>query len=165
MSPQIEYVSGDATQPIGEGCRVIVHVCNDLGGWGAGFVLAISRRWLEPEARYRAWHGGKESIPFALGEVQFVQVQQEIWVANMIGQEGLGFRNGKPPVRYEAIRKGLDKVASWAKEHGASVHMPRIGCGLAGGNWAEVERVVNEILIQQGVRAVVYDFAPDRRNA
>ncbi len=37
---------------------MVAHVCNDIGGWGKGFVLAVSRRWPEPEAAYRAWHRG-----------------------------------------------------------------------------------------------------------
>ena len=67
MTPlTITYQIGDATQPIGDHPKIIVHVCNDAGGWGKGFVLAVSRRWREPERRYRAWHRGEESQPFAL---------------------------------------------------------------------------------------------------
>lgn len=47
--------TGDATQPEGTGPRVLVRVCNDQGLWGAGFVLALSRRFKAPEAAYRAW--------------------------------------------------------------------------------------------------------------
>lgn len=54
----INYIIGDATQPVYSGPAILVHVCNDLGKWGAGFVLAVSRRWPEPEAAYRAWHRG-----------------------------------------------------------------------------------------------------------
>jgi O-acetyl-ADP-ribose deacetylase (regulator of RNase III) len=50
----VTYVIGDATAPGGPGPGVIAHVCNDSGGWGKGFVLAVSRRWPEPEAAYRS---------------------------------------------------------------------------------------------------------------
>ena len=40
----IQFITGDATAPIGKGNRIIAHVCNDIGAWGAGFVLAISKR-------------------------------------------------------------------------------------------------------------------------
>jgi len=46
---EINYVRGDATVPSVKGVKVIAHVCNDSGGWGKGFVLALSRRWPEPE--------------------------------------------------------------------------------------------------------------------
>ena len=45
----INDVIGDATQPVGAGPKIIVHVCNDIGGWGRGFVVAISNHWPEPE--------------------------------------------------------------------------------------------------------------------
>lgn len=41
---QIIYLKGDATNPIAKGNKIIAHICNDAGGWGKGFVLAISRK-------------------------------------------------------------------------------------------------------------------------
>ncbi len=53
MSPII-YLKGDATEPIvTDGMRIITHICNDKGRWGAGFVMALSRKWKEPEDEYR----------------------------------------------------------------------------------------------------------------
>ncbi|HJK89231.1 MAG TPA: hypothetical protein RMH85_21120 [Polyangiaceae bacterium LLY-WYZ-15_(1-7)] len=52
----IDYVVGDATRPGGDGPKIIVHVCNDVGGWGRGFVTALSKRWAAPEEAYRAWY-------------------------------------------------------------------------------------------------------------
>lgn len=156
---KINYVIGDATQPVGEGPKIIVHVCNDIGGWGRGFVVALSKRWPRPEQRYRAWHRGEEGRPFGLGEVQFVDVAENTWVANMIGQRDVRANEGMPPVRYEAIREGLKRVAVEAAHIKASVHMPRIGCGLAGGKWEEVGKIVEEELIGRGVPVTVYDLA------
>lgn len=154
----INYVSGDATSPIGDGPKIIVHVCNDIGGWGRGFVVALSKRWPEPEQRYRAWHRGEEDISFALGEVQFVEVAVNIWVANLIGQRDVRTVGGIPPVRYNAIRNGLKKVAAEAARLNASVHMPRIGCGLAGGKWEEVGKIVEEEFVARDVPVTVYDL-------
>jgi len=154
-----EYVKGDATQPPGDGSRIIVHVCNDVGGWGRGFVMALSDRWKEPEQRYRAWYRGDESdLPFELGQVQLVAVEENLWVANIIGQRGLRWSAGRPPIRYDAVRAGLSRVRAFARKHDATVHMPRIGCGLAGGKWKEVESVIEEELTNQGVHVSVYDF-------
>ena len=156
----IKYEVGDATDPIGHGPKIIVHICNNAGGWGKGFVVAVSRRWPEPERCYRAWHRGKEPDEFLLGQVQFVKVESDIWVANLIGQHGMTVRNGVPPVRYDAIRSGLRSVAAKAKELNASVHMPRIGCGLAGGKWEQVEPIIKDELISAGVSVRVYDLKP-----
>ena len=154
----INYIVGDATNPTVEGAKIIVHVCNDIGAWGRGFVMALSKRWSEPEQRYRAWHKGEEQRPFVLGEVQLVQVGQEIWVANLIGQRDIRSSDGVPPIRYEAIRVGLKSVAVEAKHPHASVHMPRIGCGLAGGDWVEVTRIIEDELVYVGVPVTVYDL-------
>jgi O-acetyl-ADP-ribose deacetylase (regulator of RNase III) len=154
---EIRYVRGDATVPSAKGVKVIAHVCNDLGGWGKGFVLALSRRWPQPEAAYRAWHRDRASNDFGLGAVQFVQVEPYVWVANMIGQRGTRTGSKGVPVRYEAIDTALGRLADKAAELDASVHMPRIGCGLAGGKWSRVEPLITERLARRGVPVTVYD--------
>lgn len=156
----VRYLVGDATVPEGTGPRIIVHICNDVGGWGAGFVLALSRRWRSPEQAYRQWHGGGDGEPFELGRVQFVEVEPELWVANVIGQHGVASAGGVAPVRYDAIRDGLERVADFALSRGATIHMPRIGAGLAGGDWSVIERLVEEALSDRGLDVTVYDLPP-----
>ena len=153
----ILYKKGDATLPAANGNKIIVHVCNDMGGWGKGFVMAISSRWTEPEKQYRQWFRSKEN--FALGEVQLVQVEDETWVANMIGQRGVNKdEHGNHPVRYESIASALEKVAVFAQQKKASVHMPRIGCGLAGGKWEKMEPIIIQSLCEKNITVTVYDF-------
>ncbi|MFJ8487791.1 macro domain-containing protein [Streptomyces sp. NPDC094038] len=158
---EITYIRGDATTPSGKGVKVIAHVCNDRGGWGKGFVLALSRRWPEPEKAYRAWHRDRAANDFGLGAVQLVRVDRYLWVANMIGQRGTRTGSKGVPVRYEAIDAALAKLADKATELGASVHMPRIGCGLAGGKWSRVEPLINERLAERGTAVTVYDHGQD----
>lgn len=163
----IHYLTGDATDPQGTGNKIIAHVCNDVGGWGRGFVLAISKRWKEPELMYRHWHARGEC---PLGMTGFVPVKQTldelVMVANMVAQVGYGANNtnlhrsveqdATPPIRYEALRSCLIQVAEEARTEQCSVHMPRIGCGLAGGKWEEVEPIINETL--DGIDVFVYDL-------
>lgn len=63
-----------------------------------------------------------------------------------------------PPVRYEAIREGLRATAVFAREQGASVHMPRIGAGLGGGRWEVISAIIEEELADQDVEVTVYDL-------
>ncbi len=153
---KIEYFRGDATQPQAKGHRIIAHVCNDLGGWGKGFVLAVSKRW--PGPAYRAWHKDRSKNDFGLGEIQVVPVQPYIWVANMVAQRGMKTGSNGPTIRYEALRACLKKLAVEAQELGASVHRPRVGCGLAGGRWEEVEPIILDELVSQGVEVTVYEL-------
>lgn len=172
----IEYVTGDATRPIGDGAKIIAHICNDQGKWGSGFVVALSKIDRGPEHLYREWHrsgsylstAGRE-VPFRLGAVQHAGFAQPgelfgvpVWVANMIAQRGVRHDTTAPPaVDYPALREALVMVAVAADACGASVHMPRIGCGLGGGSWDRVESIIQETLIEQGVPVTVYDLKKD----
>lgn len=163
----IQYVEGDATQPEGDGPKVIVHCCNDIGAWGAGFVVALSRRWEMPERSYRAWASGDPAFglwPFDLGAVQFVTVQRKpkLVVANLIGQRDVRpDKAGRPPIRYPAIGKGMLSVAAFAREIGATIHMPRMGAGLAGGDWDAIATIVD--LACPDLSVTVYDLPQPAR--
>src|SRR5512138_2420889 len=102
MTP-VRYIKGDATSPQAKGPKVIAHISNDVGGWGKGFVLALSRRWPEPERAYRKWYCERAGNDFGLGAIQIVEVRPALWVANMVGQHVLKPGSAGPPVRYEAI--------------------------------------------------------------
>jgi O-acetyl-ADP-ribose deacetylase (regulator of RNase III) len=157
-SPGITYLKGDATSPQAKGVKLICHICNDAGGWGKGFVLAISKRWKQPERAYREWYKDRSKNDFALGAVQFVQVEPYIWIANMVAQRGTRTGSHGPPIRYEAVAECLKNVASKSAEMRASIHMPRIGCGLAGGSWERIEPLILENLCEPGLAVTVYDF-------
>jgi len=154
----IHYLKGDATQPRAKGNKIIAHICNDLGGWGKGFVLAISKRWKAPETAYRAWHRGRAKNDFALGAVQVIPVEPYLWVANMVAQRGMKTGSNGPPICYEAVRSCLRKMALEAKNLNATLHMPRIGCGLAGGKWERIEPILLEEVSAKGIEVTVYDF-------
>ncbi|MBK1894786.1 macro domain-containing protein [Chryseobacterium paridis] len=153
----IQYLKGDATDPQVEGNRIIAHICNDMGGWGKGFVLAISKKWKAPEKEYRNWF--KSGMNFDLGEIQLVNVEPEIWIANMIGQHKINTHSqGIPPIRYKAVEECLEKLSIEASKLNASIHMPRIGCGLAGAKWEEIELIIQKTLVKNGFEVYVYDF-------
>lgn len=159
LKAEIKYVIGDALSP-SERPAIICHCCNNVGAWGSGFVVAISRRWPEPEADYHEWHKTNENhlgVPFELGQIQFVDVEDDLFVCNMIGQV-LGGKH--PPVRYEALRKCLRQLGGHAATMGAVIAAPRFGCGLAGGTWDKVEPLIIEEVCARGVPVTVYDLPP-----
>lgn len=149
---KINYTNGDATAPQGDGKKIICHICNDIGAWGAGFVLAISNKWRYPEDFYRA----RQTYP--LGHVDILSVEEDTFVANMIAQHGVGRdADGNPPIRYEELETALQKVNTVAKQINASLHMPRIGAGLAGGDWDRIAAIIERSI---DVPVTVYDFVP-----
>jgi O-acetyl-ADP-ribose deacetylase (regulator of RNase III) len=151
-------IKGDATSPQAKGPKLVAHICNDLGGWGKGFVLAVSKRWPEPERDFRDWHRNRAHNGFGLGSTRLVQAQPDLWVANMVGQHGIKTGSNGPPIRYDAAERCLSALAGHALDLGATVHMPRIGCGLAGGSWDRIEPIIQRTLCARDVKVTVYDF-------
>jgi O-acetyl-ADP-ribose deacetylase (regulator of RNase III) len=166
----INYIIGDATKPIIEtGKRVIAHIVNDQGAWGRGFVTAISARWQDPEDHYRKQ--AKFSKRFKLGEVQWVFVDIDLAVCNMIAQHGLFSSKNPAPLRYDALERCLIKLIEGARavagasdgvyvmKEKFSIHLPRIGCGLARGDWGRVSGLIEDVLWD--VDVYVYDLPVD----
>lgn len=86
-------------------------------------------------------------------------METDIWVANLIGQHKINKdERGNAPIRYEAVLAGLDKIGVFAVENNATVHMPRIGCGLAGGIWDQIEPLLNSAIASRDILITVYDF-------
>lgn len=145
MKNNIVYVKGDATDPDSEtDIMITFHICNDINLWGAGFVLAVSDTW--PLAKEVYHHGSKE-----LGSVSIANVEPDLYVANMIAQHGVKWTDGVPPIRYDALRKCLTNLNTWAQglqKDGKKVsfHGPRMGAGLAGGDWKVIEKMIGECL-------------------
>ena len=161
----ITYRKGDALMvPTRNAPQFLVHVCNDVKAWGAGFTKALSQQFPKPEQYFRGWAGrgatgnGK---PYALGQIQFVKVREDgggVWVVNMVAQKGIG--GSAPNIRYRALRTCLEQVAEQALKMNpqAIVRMPRIGCGLAGGKWESVEKHIQAALCDKGVMVEVIDL-------
>ena len=150
---EIHYLKGDATKPV-KTPAYIVHVCNDLGGWGAGFVMSISNTLSkEPESSYRLWHRSKED--FRLGKSQIVKVNEKISVVNMIAQHGFASKENSHPLNLKALKLCLKYAYEVVKGENITVHMPRIGCGLAGGKWEEIEPIIKKYMT---IDTYVYDF-------
>ena len=151
----LHYIDGDATYPertTPNRSNVIAHVCNDIGAWGRGFVMAISTRFPQARTSYlRAIReGGKLGDLYVFG--------REDWgcivVAHMIAQKGVG--RGKRRVQYGPLRQCLGLLADYAKAQHThpAIHMPRIGCGLGGGSWEEIGPIVEDRL--KGLDVYVY---------
>lgn len=132
---------------------VIPHIVNNIGCWGRGFVLAITKRFgKSPESAYKTWFYEQS---FSLGKIQIVKVSSNIHVINMVAQKGIISRDNPKPLDLISLDYCLKEVYKIAKTENVTVHMPRIGCGLAGGKWEEVEPLIRKHI---SVETYVYDF-------
>ena len=153
---QIKYLIGNVLESKLEGGKIIVHICNDIGAWGKGFVLSLSSKWRLPEEEYRKWY--KSNKNFELGEVQIVKVNENTFVGNMISQRGIKKDFTSVPMRYDSLDKCLAKISNFALEKNLKVLMPRIGCGLAGGRWEKITPIIENQLCEKGIEVYVYDL-------
>jgi O-acetyl-ADP-ribose deacetylase (regulator of RNase III) len=168
---KLRYVTGNAVKPEGDGKKLILHVCNDEGGWGSGFVLALNNEFGtadgSPRSQYNEWYdlqwdANSKSV-FKLGQIQFVKVSPDTTVVNMIGQSTPGGYKGFAPIRYQSLEECLlrvrDAVASY--KGALSLHMPRIAMGLGGcKDWTIIEDILKRVFSQTNLTITVYDFQP-----
>ena len=155
--PHITYLRGNATQPRGTGLRIICQVVNDrAASWGGGFAVVVRRRFQKVQEDFLSWVQTHRD-QFMLGNSHFYTIDESLAVFSMICQQGFG-PSHKPRIRYGAMKACLDQLADIAVERGGSVHMPRIGCGQAGGSWTIVSELIDEALCSRGVPVTVYDL-------
>ena len=76
----------------------------------------------------------------------------------MIAQRSMKKAKISPPIRYDAVKECLESLEEKAIELNASIHMPRIGCGLAGGRWDRIEPIILDTLCSKNIEVYIYDF-------
>lgn len=153
----LNYRIGSAVEPVPGDLRnteVIVHGCNDIGAWGAGFVLALGKVY--PYARDRYLDAFTKNRTMQVGDIDLFKVEEGVMVGNLITQYGVRRPGNEVPFSYEGFRECLKKLREQMPDH-SRVHMPRIGCGLGGATWDQVEPIIREELSDWGVPVVVYD--------
>lgn len=146
---RICYFKGDVIanvlDNIGEDeTRILLHICNNKGGWGAGFVLALSKKWKTPEKEYRECFRSK--INHELGDIQIIEVEPKVFVVNMVAQNGYKTINNPTPLDYNALEKCFQKVLLWIDEENFTfpqIYCPKIGTGLSGGDWNVISEQLN----------------------
>lgn len=156
----IKQGSATSPRPDSSGGVIIGSLNNDCNAWGAGFVLALDKLSAIPQAAYRALakdHGG--NIP--LGTTQFVEIQKDLWVANMIAQRGIKKSAGNDClIDYEAFKRCLKTTFERAIQLTCNVHMPAgIGSGLAGGDKSKIHQIIKEMEDDDDMKALK-DLSP-----
>ena len=118
----------------------IAHGCNCSGGFGSGFAKAVADRYPNVREGYLYRHN---SVTWRLGHVQIIGVGDGSGreIANCATQQWYGRPDEGPYVSYPAIRQVIrDLVDSWPD----GFAIPKIGAGLAGGNWDIISKIIEE---------------------
>jgi Zn-dependent peptidase ImmA (M78 family) len=152
----IHIVRGDALLPRGEGEKILAHVVNDqTPNWGAGFGRALQAKWPLAHRQFKEFF--EQTRGPKLGRTYLSRVTEDMLTFQMICQRGYGPSN-RPRLRYGVLQQCLVELREAATQHNATVHMPKIGSGEAGGSWSMVSNLIAEELCARGVSVTVYEL-------
>jgi len=130
---------------------VIVHGCNCFHTFGAGIARAIKKRW--PEAYrtdvQRTLYGDRNK----LGTITTTSVSSSLTVVNAYTQFDYGSKG--PDVNYEAIRAAFRRIKELYGNRELRFGIPKIGAGLAGGDWDRISRIIEDEMTTESVTVVV----------
>ena len=141
---KIKYERGDV---LASPHRFVIHGCNAQGVMGAGFAKQIRSHYPFAYKEYRKFYSEKG---LALGETQFIKCRDRT-IINAITQKHYGFDNVRY-VSYDAIANVMMAVEETL--YGETVAMPKIGAGLAGGDWKVIEAIIESEL--KTVKPIVF---------
>ena len=150
--PIIYVKDSSAINPIGSGNKLICHLVTDAMTWGGDFMNALSSKWDGPEINY------KQHKEFVWGEVDFIRVESDIIVANMVALHG--FYNEltkKSSMKYFILRRCLQACKDFAQKHNYSIHMPRIGDDSSGARWWMVRDIIEGVFSDMDIHVYNHD--------
>lgn len=144
----IEYRKGNLLD-VNEG--IIAHGVNCQGVMGSGVAKAIRDMYPLVYTRYKkhvdSWMEGFGNSAGLLGQVHFCSVVEPIpetgpilVVANCFTQDLYG--TDRRHVNYEAVAQCFRILNKRFMLYGDVLHIPKIGAGLAGGDWNVISAII-----------------------
>jgi O-acetyl-ADP-ribose deacetylase (regulator of RNase III) len=134
----IKYVKGDLLKA---DVDVIAHGCNCRGGFGSGVAKQVATKF--PKAK-QYYLDKFEEDGWKLGDVQFVKVYGERLIANCATQDAY-LPRGENHANYPAIEQVMVKLKNFCQAGNNTIAIPKIGAGLAGGDWSKIEEIINKV--------------------
>ncbi len=150
----MEYIKGDLIKlALAGNFEVIAHGCNCMCHMGAGIAKTIKSEF--PQA-YTADCATEKGDNNKLGTCTFATCKVENGVCDVVNAYTQYHWRGKGVlVNYDAIRSCM----RWLKENysGKKIGLPKIGAGLAKGDWNIIESIIAEELKDQDVTIVLFE--------
>lgn len=142
----MKYKRGDLIKAALSGeVNVIAHQCNCFNNMGRGIAPLIKKAfpeaWLADNATCK---GDKDK----LGRLSYTK-SSGVLIFNLYGQYGWWKRgDGEINTDYAMLRKSLDQMSRmlWKDRDFVKIGLPKIGCGLGGGDWNVVSKIIEEEL-------------------
>lgn len=135
----VKYQQGDLFKAEEE---LLAHGVNCKGAFGSGVAAGMTINY--PETRTQHFYKHK-SEGWKLGDVQFVSSKDKT-IANCATQDNF-LPRGVCHADYNAIKVCMTKVKEYAKLRNLRIAIPKIGAGLAGGDWELIELILNDVFL------------------
>lgn len=121
---------------------VIVHGCNCFHEMGAGIAKAIAQRIPEALAADRATAPGDRTKLGTISTARVIRDGADFTIVNAYTQ--FDYRGVGRKVDYAALRACFEEIAR--RFPNARIGYPKIGAGLAGGDWEEIAPMIDAAL-------------------
>jgi len=135
----MNYLKGNLLDLFDSGYfNVIVHGCNCFHKMGAGIALQIKKRYPQAyEVDLKTSYGDRTK----LGTISVAKLANDKFIINAYTQYFYGRRTKQ--VDYQAIKFSMFLVKECFGN--LKIGIPRIGAGLAGGNWKIIEQIIDSL--------------------
>lgn len=122
----------------------ICHQVNCRGAMGAGLAKQIKEKWPWIYDIYK--RTCDSNIPRnLLGTSEFIRGNDMVYIVNMYAQ--IDYGRDKCYTDYKAFKYCLMEIAKNVDKEKDIIRFPyKIGCGLAGGDWNIIQKLIYEIL-------------------
>lgn len=148
----ITYKKGDILKALEDNeIDVFAHGVNCSNGFGSGIAGQIAKKYPSIKEKFHSDSAHNfDTLGFALP-----YFTDDGLIFNCYTQEEYGSK-GIKYVSYDAIEESLRIVYGYCKLRSLNLGLPKIGCGLAGGNWNIVEAIINEVF--KDMEVTVYEY-------
>lgn len=153
----MKYVKGDLVKMLDNGkFDAIIQGCNCFCKMKSGIAKQITDRWPSvAQADLLTTRGDYEKLGTYQGCTVQTKKGQAI-VFNAYTQYYYGY-DGKQYVDYKAISDVFSTLNSFGKYRELKIGIPKIGCGLAGGDWEVVSSIIEEAAPDLNITVVEYE--------
>lgn len=128
--------------------NIICHQVNENGVMGGGLALQIATKYPNVEKEYKNFCKKYKDILY--GQYQISKIADKKYIANCFAQ-----RNFITNLR--DIEKVFSGLLETCKLNNFTISVPyKYGCGIANGNWEEVERLFQKLSKEYNIDIVVY---------
>lgn len=140
----------------------IVHGCNCMHAMGSGIAGQLARKYLEvPLADENGTKHGdfKKLGTYTIAKCRSIQDPSIVFDVHNLYTQKMPSYDGNDVFEYEAFRLGCMKLlAQYEGVKGYKLGFPRIGAGLAGGDWEQIKQIIKDVFGKTKMQVFIIEW-------